>query len=417
MTPAQTVERLDDLHKVLEITKAMAAVEDLKDLMRLVIDRSMELLGAERATVFLYDEQTNELVSLVAAGMDELRAPADRGISGETVRTGRTINVAQVYADPRFNPEIDRMTGFRTRNMISLPLRGYDGRLVGLLQVINKRQGPFDAYDVTLAETLAAQAGVAIQRAELMEHFVRKQQMERAMQLAQQIQQDLLPRGGAAVEGFDVAGMSLPADQTGGDTYDYLQLGPDRWMFTVADASGHGIGSALVIAETRAMLRAVSWLGGDVRAILRTVNTLLSEDLAQSHFVTCFLGLLDTRRSVLDYASAGHGPMLFYDRAGGRFQERLATGVPLGVGGGDYEQVVSQAFAPGDIAVITTDGFIDCTDPTGQEFGLPRLLAVLDGCCDRGAAQIVEAMVRAVHDFTRGRPFQDDLTALVIRKQ
>jgi phosphoserine phosphatase len=417
MTSAEAVDRLDDLYKVLEITRAMAAVEDLKGLMRLIIDRSMELLGAERATVFLYDAQTNELVSVVAAGMDELRAPADRGISGATIRAGRTVNVPDVYADPRFNPDIDRMTGFRTRNMISLPLRGYDGGLVGLLQVINKQEGTFDEYDVTLAETLAAQAGVAIQRAELMDHFVRKQEMDRAMRIAQQIQRDLLPAAEPDVKGFEVAGVSLPADETGGDAYDYLQVAKDRWMFAVADASGHGIGSALVVAETRAMLRAVSLLGGDVSAVLRTANRLLTADLGESRFVTCFLGLLDAERSILEYASAGHGPLIFYDRASDAFSQRIATDLPLGVTGDqDYRKVVSHPFGPGDFVAITTDGFAESTNPAGQEFGLQRLLRVLWDCREGSAQLIVDKMVGAVRDFTRGQRPHDDLTALIIRR-
>lgn len=418
MTTTEAPERLDDLHRVLEITRAMSAVADLKDLMRLIIDRSMELLGAERATVFLYDAATNELVSLVAAGMDELRAPADRGISGETVRTGGTINVSDVYADPRFNPEIDRMTGFRTRNLLSLPLRGYDGRLVGLVQVINKRRGPFSDADVTLAETLAAQAGVAIQRAELMEHLVRKQEMDRAMAIAQQIQRGLLPACTADVVGFDVAGVSLPADQTGGDMFDYLQVAPQRWMFSVADASGHGIGSALVIAETRAMLRAVSLLGGDVSAVLKIANHLLTADLGESSFVTCFLGLLDTSRAVLDYASAGHGPMIFYDRASDRFIRRDATHLPMGIAGDEpYAKIAEHTFGPGDFALITTDGFVESTDPAGNEFGLERMLDVLRACRDGSAALIVDEMVNAVRQYTHSRPQRDDLTALVIRRQ
>ena len=164
---------LADLRKVLKISRAMAAMVDLDSLLGLIIVRAMELLDAERATLFLYEEQTDELVSRIAAEEDEIRCPADRGLAGAAAKSGKTVNVADAYADERFNPEIDRQTGFHTRNILSVPLHDYEGSLVGVLQVLNKRRGAFDDYDITLAETLAAQAGVAVQRARLIDLYVR----------------------------------------------------------------------------------------------------------------------------------------------------------------------------------------------------------------------------------------------------
>ncbi|MCK4601850.1 MAG: GAF domain-containing protein, partial [Phycisphaerae bacterium] len=182
-------ESLDDLHKVLEISRSLVAAADLDSLLRLIIDRAVELLNADRATLFLYEAATNELVSRVVTGVEELRVPADRGVSGATVKSGETINVPDAYADPRFNSDIDKQTGFRTRNILSVPLRDYEGSLVGVLQIINKQTGPFTDHDITLAETLGAQAGVALQRAVLIEHYIEKQNMQRAMTIAREIQQ------------------------------------------------------------------------------------------------------------------------------------------------------------------------------------------------------------------------------------
>jgi len=406
-----------DLRKVLEITRRMAATVDLDALLPLIIERSVELLGAERASLFLYEPATDELVTRIATGEKEIRAPADRGIAGATVRTGQTINVPDAYADDRFNPEVDRKTGFRTRNILSVPLADFEGRLVGVLQVINKRAGAFGPADVELAETLAAQAGVLLQRAQLIEHFIRKQEMERAMRIAREIQQGLLPARAPHVCGFDVAGFSQPADDTGGDAYDFLALPDGRWMLAVADASGHGIGPALVVAETRAMLRAISLVGGEVPAVLRTANRLLAADL-EGRFVTCFLGVLDPLAARLSYAAAGHGPLLFYRRAEDRFEELPSTGLPLGIiPEEDYDQLAVQAFERGDLAVITTDGFFEATDAAGEPFGVPRMIDILRRSRDLPAEGMIERLHRAVLDFTADRPQADDLTVLVIRRR
>ena len=402
---------------VLEITRSMVATVDLDSLLSLIIERSMELLDAERATVFLYDESSDELVSRVAAGVDEIRFPASRGISGATVQTRSTTVVPDAYADERFNPDIDQATGFRTRSILSVPLFDYAGKLVGVLQVLNKRSGDFDGYDVSLAEILAAQAGVVVQRANLIEHYLHKQQMERAMRIAREIQQGLLPVGSPDVAGFDITGFSEPADETGGDMYDFFRLPDGRWMVVVADASGHGIGPALVIAETRAMLRAVSLQGSDVATVLSTVNKLLSADVQESRFVTCFFGLLDPAASHLTYASAGHGPLIFYNRKTDTFDQALSTSVPLGlmpeIG---YEQTVTHSFVPGDFAVIMTDGLFEAVNPEGKQFGVQRIIDLLRQNSGLPAEQMVNTARKAVRRFTAGQPQADDLTAIAIRK-
>jgi phosphoserine phosphatase len=415
----KTGKNVGDLGKVLEISRAMAATNDLDGLLRLIVERSMELLDAERATVFLYDDAANEVVSRVAAGASEIRSSADRGIAGATIRGGATIVVPDAYADHRFNPEVDRKTGFRTRNVLSVPLRDYQGGLVGVLQVLNKRSGAFDEADVDLGEVLAAQAGVTLQRARLIEHFLQKQEMERAMKIAREIQQGLLPAANPRICGYDVAGFCEPADQTGGDTYDFMALPDGRWMLVVADATGHGIGPALVIAETRAMLRALSrGAGADAPTVLRNVNELLAADLGDSRFVTCFFGLLDPLANCLSYASAGHGPLLFYRSAADAFDQAPATSLPLGImADAPYDDAVTHPFAPGEFAVITTDGFFEAADPKGELFGVERMMDLLR----RDRALSGERMIANLHDavraFTAGRPQQDDLTAVVIRRK
>lgn len=418
-------QQIADLRKVLDISRSMAATNDLDALLSLVIERSIELLGAERATIFLYDGQSDELVSRIATGTGEIRIPADTGLAGAAAKSGKVVNVPDAYADERFNQDVDRQTGFRTRNILSVPMTDYQGSLVGVLQVLNNRRGGFKQYDIELAETLAAQAGVAIQRANLIEHFLLKEQMERAMKIAQDIQRGLLPTDSPAIDGFEVAGFAKPADQTGGDTYDFMSLPDGQWMFVVADATGHGVGPAIVIAETRAMLRAVCLQtsggdgrhGADISAVLRTVNDLLIADLDDGRFVTCFLGLLNPAKRSLTYASAGHGPMLFYSRANDEFTTAGATSIPLGiVDKTDYQDTVMRTLASGDFAVIITDGFVEAANPREEQFGVERACQLLRSARDMPPAEMIARLHQAVVKFTDGQPQADDLTVVIIRK-
>ena len=411
-------EDYQGLQRVLEITRMMAAAVDLDHLLTLIIECSMELLDAERASLFLYEADTDELVSRIATDAEEIRFPADTGVAGATIHAGETINVPDAYADKRFNPKIDRETGFQTRNILSVPLHDHEAELVGVLQVLNKRSGQFEPHDIQLAETLGAQAGVLLQRARLIEHYLLKQEMERAMTIARDIQRGLFPHASPKVCGFDIAGYSEPADDTGGDTYDFFALPDGQWMLAVADATGHGIGAALVIAETRAMLRAVSRQGLDASVVLGTVNRLLTEDMLDGRFVTCFFGLLDPLAANLVYASAGHGPLLFYNRGDDEFAKVRATGLPLGVlEDADYSTMAVYPFQPNDFAAITTDGFFEAESPQGEQFGIDRIITVLRRDRDLAAADMLDNLRSAVTEFTKGHAQADDLTAIIVRRK
>ncbi len=409
------------MQHMLEIGRAMVAIASRDELLERIVAAAVELLDVERATLWLYDKEQNELVTQIATGVQEIRVSAEKGFVGEVVRTRETILVPDAYSDPRFNPQVDVDTGFRTRNILSVPLIGCEDHLVGVLQIMNRQAGPFRLYDVDLAETLAAFSGVVIQRASLTAHYLEKKEMERAMKIAQDIQLGLLPSDVPEIEGFAMAGCSQAADETGGDMYDYLPLPNGHWAFIVADATGHGIGAALVIAETRAMLRACAYLTGDeaasVSTILTTTNRLLTQDMDGGRFVTCFVGILNPETGVMTYASAGHGPLLFYHSAEDRFEEVAATGLPLGiVGDFDYDVTATFTFAPGDWALITTDGFFEAMDHDKQEFGVERMLEMLREDRLGPPADYLTRLQQVVETHVAGQPQADDLTAIAICK-
>jgi phosphoserine phosphatase RsbU/P len=405
-----------DVQKILAVTRHLAATTELDELFGLVITNALDLLDAERASILLYDETTHELVSRVAVGEGEIRFPADRGIAGATITGGLTINVPDAYADDRFNPDVDRKTGFRTRSILSVPLTGFDGKLVGVIQVLNKRSGAFNTDDETLAETFAAQAGVSLQRARLMVHYREKLQMEQAMEIAREIQQGLLPKENPAIPDFELAGMSEPADHTGGDTFDFIPLPNGEWLLVVADASGHGIGPALVVAETRAMLRASSFDGCQLTHMLEAVNDLLARDLV-GRFVTCFVGILNPTTHTITYAAAGHGPMLFYRYAEDHFDSIIATGIPLGVmEGADYSETITHEFAPGDFLAITTDGFFEAMCPEGDLYGVERMIDFMRERRELPADKMLTGLHDEISIFIGDQEAQDDRTGILLRR-
>jgi len=188
-----------DLEKILDVTRALGVAVDLDPLLAQIAAAATDVLDCERATVFLCDHAKGELFSRIATGMEgapieEIRFGMDKGIAGEVATTGKGVNIPDPYADPRFNPDFDRKSGFVTKSLLTLPLGGHDGKIVGVLQVLNKRGGPFGERDERLLSTLGAQAGVAIERQGLLEQYAVKQRIERDLNIAREIQQGLLPK-------------------------------------------------------------------------------------------------------------------------------------------------------------------------------------------------------------------------------
>jgi serine/threonine-protein kinase len=161
----QAERNVERLHLLLEATRGLMAATDLGDLLRQLSETTTRMVNAERATIYLLDKERAELWSKVAIGdnVGEIRVPLGTGIAGYVGLTGEIINLADPYADPRFNKEIDRRTGYVTRNMLTLPMKSAAGTIFGVFQVLNKRGGPFGPDDADILSALAASAAVAVE--------------------------------------------------------------------------------------------------------------------------------------------------------------------------------------------------------------------------------------------------------------
>ncbi len=418
---------VEDLLAVLDVARELAASPELQPLLERVEASVLKVLDCERVGVFVLDAAAGELAGRVATGQPGLRFPSDKGIAGEVLRTGVIINLPDAHLDPRFNPEVDRKTGYRTRSLLTLPLRGWDDRPVGVLQALNKRCQDwdaldmhlrFDARDEAIASALAIQAGVAIQRQLLLDQAEERRKLGRDLDVARRIQQGLMPRKPPRVPGYDLAGWNLPADQTGGDFFDLQQLEDNTLALTVADVAGHGIGPALLVAECRAFIRATLAQARDPAKLVELVDLLLSEDLPEDRFITLFFALLEPVEGRIRHLSAGHGPVLVYRAATNQFEELPPQGCPLGVAPelprGESAELILE---PGDLLAVFTDGFIEWANPAGTQFGTERLGQALVEGRDRPAAALIGDIHAQLVAFADGTPQPDDLTAVILRRQ
>jgi phosphoserine phosphatase len=421
--------------KLIELSRRLAATGDLQSILSTVIDALRDLLDADRATVFEFDPRTNELFTQVAHGIGDaadapsvIRIPMGAGIAGAAATSKRIINIPDAYADERFNRSVDQRTGYRTRTILAIPLLDHDGVMVGVAQVLNRREGVFTDEDEMLAEGLAANAAVAMKRGRLIEDRIERERLEREMDVAKDIQAGTFPSEIPQAPGWDVAGESNPAEFCGGDAYDVVGLvdgsiapagaEPQEYVFAIADATGHGVASALSSVQMRGMMRLGLRLRQPIVKIAEEINAQLCEDLPDGRFVTAWLARIDCRTGDVHTVSAGQGPILIYRRATDDFLSHGADMPPLGVFPLPYADADSQRFRlePGDILVAITDGFYEAPNPQKDRFDEDRIKEIVRANRDRSSREILDAIKKVVHDFSEHQPLEDDQTGLIIRR-
>lgn len=242
--------------------------------------------------------------------------------------------------------------------------------------------------------------------------------VEQDLNVARDIQRGLMPSTVPPIAGFELAGMARPAQQTGGDYYDYQPLADGRLVVALADVTGHGIGPALVMAVCRAYARAAAPQAPDPAALLAQINALIHDDLSQTgRFITMVIAVLSPGGRV-DLVSAGHGPTLLYRVATGEVEAFGGDGPPLGIDTPiDLSPHHTLQLEPGDALLLLTDGFMEwARSGDGQQFGSKRLKETLSAAASGSAKSILEKLDSTVQAFAAGEPQRDDTTAVAIKR-
>jgi sigma-B regulation protein RsbU (phosphoserine phosphatase) len=244
--------------------------------------------------------------------------------------------------------------------------------------------------------------------------------MHESLQLATEVQQNLLPQAAPSLPGLDIAGLSSYCDETGGDYYDYLEIPQDPFSATavvVGDVSGHGVHAALLMASARAALRLRASLPGGPAEIIADVNRRFTSDVGCSGaFMTLFYLAIDRPCKTIRWVRAGHDPAICYDPVSERFEEFGGQGVPLGVDEtAAFEESEKKELRPGEIIFIGTDGIWETTAPDGRLFGKKNLSDLIRTFSGRSAGEITQEVLKALEAFRQGRKPSDDITMVVIK--
>jgi len=401
-----------------DVSRELASILDRQELLQRVAERVKRIVEYDVFSVMLWNEQAQLLESVFSKRCKDslptrLRLPLHQGLTGTAAGQRRVLRVHDVSEDPRY---IRCETGVEARSEIVVPLLMQD-RLIGVLDLESTKPHAFTLEHERMLSTLGSYVAVALENARLYEEAVENERRLRAdLDTAKEIQRQLLPTGAREVPGLDLAAAYVPARELGGDFYDFLPYGEGRLAIGLGDVSGKGTAAALYGSLAIGMIREFvvdhTW---DPACMLALLNQRLHGTRLDARFIAMLFAVYDAAHRRLTLANAGGPyPLLYRD---GQVRSVPLEGVPLGLLSGTQYDETSLDLMPGDVVVFASDGILESANAADEEFGLPRLSALLSAISPEDSARAIANRILAETDDHSGAGVapHDDRTLVVLR--
>ncbi|HUI09646.1 MAG TPA: GAF domain-containing SpoIIE family protein phosphatase [Bacteroidota bacterium] len=409
----RAVEELSILN---DLARAIGASVNLQDIMRTIIHRSIRAIRAEQGVITLVDHRAQDVMKTLVRTMASSSQSPQYHFSQSLLGWMHLNKKPLMLNDPRTD---ERFRGVQwdesIRSLLCVPMM-VKSTLIGVLTVYNKREeGAFTDEDQRLLAIIAGQSAQIVENARLYEEEQALQRMKEEVRLAATIQMDLLPKAPPDVPGYDIAGVSIPAQLVGGDAFDFIPIDATHIAVTLADVSGKGLPASLLMANVQATLRGQTLGGPGASVCVQRANKLLFQSTSPDKFVTLFYSVLDAGAHTLTYCNAGHDHPFHFSGPGS--PKRLETGGLVVSIVEDFPyQEDTVSLAPGDVVVVYSDGITEAVDPLAAQFGDVNIESVVVASRTLGAAGIIDAIVGAVRHHADTAAQADDMTIVVIKR-
>ena len=416
---------VDDKYRILlEVSRTVAGTLELQPLLERLLDAAASVVDYDAAGIFVLARldptatqkpRDRVIAGMVERGFDSQPIESDpmrrlgRGIIGRVIATGESVIAPDVSQDPHY--VVGRAA---TRSEAAVPIL-LDGQPIGALNVESDQLRVYDDETLQVLRFLADAAAIAIDKSLLHKRLLARRRLDDQLEIAHTVQARLLPEAPPSAEGFDIAGISIPTYEIGGDYFDYVSLPDGRLALLIGDVSGKGIPAALIMATFRALVRTLLPLSGSVADAMSAVHDQLKATTGPSSFVTAVCAVLDPVRGTLDYTNCGHNPPLLL-RADGRVEELGSGGPALGFQLPSAWDSARTVLGPGDTLLLYTDGVVETPTADDDDFGTARLAKVVLRAASRPAGAIVQDVVTATRDHTGLPAYEDDFTLVVVRR-
>ena len=405
-----------DLAIITQMNQEFATSLDLNETMQTALEVIIKRLNAQAANIFLIEDKKQVfqcIASKYQSYLDEYEIPLTQGVMGKAVLQKKCIRVGDVRKDVReiaeFYFDLDNKTNFTTYSVLCSPLIAAN-ECIGVIHCLNKKTSAklFEENDRKLLETLSAPAALAIRNAKMAKELIEKNRMQKEIEIVGEIQKTLLSQN--KEDNFPIAGINIPAKVVSGDFYNFSEIGEGRYGFGVADVSGKGIKSSLLMSKASSLYRCLSKTIFSASDLLNLLNKEICETAARGMFVTMLIGIYDSNKKELLLANAGHEPPLIFDNRQ-KFSNFVEADPPLGIMPKIKYKETKINFSDSSMYVFT-DGITEIKDPSGEMLGAEGFQEYIKKYQDKPNNQRLRLIVEDI--VKSGKIQKDDLTIVVV---
>ncbi len=405
-----------DLEIVTKMNQEFAVSLDLNDTLKTALQVIIARINAEAANIFLINDKKKKfecIASLHQNYLDEYELDLKDGVMGKAVQSRKCVRVGNVRKDVReiaeFYFDLDNKTNFTTYSVLCSPLIAAND-CIGVIHCLNKKTNDklFIEDDRKLLETLSAPAALAIRNAKMAKEMIEKNKIQKEVEIVGEIQRSLLSQN--KKEDFPIAGINIPAKVVSGDFYNFSELGEGRYGFGVADVSGKGIKSSLLMSKASSLYRCLSKTMFSTSELLMLLNNEICETISRGMFVTMLVGIYDSNKKELKLSSAGHEPPLILKKDGS-FSTFEEAGPPLGIMAKTKYNETTIGFDESSMYIFT-DGITEIKDPRGEMLGSDGFKDYIKKYQEKPNNERLKIIIDDI--INSGKIQKDDLTILVV---
>ena len=417
--PDPRLSVVDKLRMLLDITKTISRSLDLEEVLNLVMNTLGSLIPYDAAGIYLLEPDKNDKLSYsfkskalrgyeISFDLVEPRLKLGEGFIGAVAQSGKSIISPDVLQDSRYFPARQR-----TRSEMVAPIVSNE-KVIGVFDLESDDINAYDVDDLSILKLLASQVAIIIEKVELHEQLIEKKRLQAQLEIARQVQFELLPHTDPQIKNFDISAYVFPTEEVSGDYYDWVKISSDQIGIIVADAVGKGVPAALLMAFLRASLRSSVQIGYAPHIALAKVSNLLWDSIESHQFITAVYGMLDATNRTFVFSNAGHNPPLLI-KPDGEYRYVEYGDLPLGMFHNNHYHQHFIRFESRQTLVLYTDGITEAADADGEEYGQDRFVKrILEGI-ELTAKELIDFIRQGVADFTGRKFLDDDGTLFIVR--
>ena len=407
----------EELNLFYDLSHSISSPLDFENTIGLILSKALDIIEADKAAIMILDESEDHLRIMRGwrsgrwiSADPSYEMKIEGTILKRAIQAKKGLIVNDITESPKgISPLI------ATTSLLCVPLHTKN-KIIGVLTLGDRKGKGFTSKDLKFSSVLSGQAALVIENARLLEACLEKIRLEKELEIARDIQRRLQPLTPPNLQGYDVAALSIPCIQIGGDYCDFIPLTNGRWGIVVGDVMGHGVGAALLMATVRSALHILSKETSGISDIFHRINNMLIHDLGgEKCLMTLFYGILDPKNRRLTFSNAGHDYPFVLRSSSSTLEFLESTGTVMGMFDNPiYDQSELQLY-PGDIIFLYTDGAVEARGAGGEQFGRERLYHLVQRNRNLTAGSLIDKIYSEVAAFSGSRLMDDDLMLAVVK--